>query len=65
MFLFQYTPYFVRVRSGANLNFKLCDTRGLEESQGLDVLECNCLLEGNVPEHYQVILLYKIVSNLL
>ncbi|XP_053399729.1 interferon-induced protein 44-like [Mercenaria mercenaria] len=48
-----YTPYLVRVRSGANLNFKLCDTRGLEESQGLDVLECNYLLDGNVPEYYQ------------
>ncbi|XP_053376755.1 interferon-induced protein 44-like [Mercenaria mercenaria] len=48
-----YTPYLVRVRSGANLNFKLCDTRGLEESQGLDVLECNYLLDGNIPEYYQ------------
>ncbi|XP_045161383.1 interferon-induced protein 44-like [Mercenaria mercenaria] len=48
-----YTPYLVRVRSGANLNFKLCDTRGLEEAQGLDVLECNYLLEGNIPEYYQ------------
>ncbi|XP_053376735.1 interferon-induced protein 44-like [Mercenaria mercenaria] len=48
-----YTPYFVRERSGANQNFLLCDTRGLEEAQGLDVLECNYLLEGNVPEYYQ------------
>ncbi|XP_060585145.1 interferon-induced protein 44-like [Ruditapes philippinarum] len=48
-----YTPYKVKVRSGAPLNFRLCDTRGLEESQGLDVLECNYLLDGNIPNYYQ------------
>ncbi|XP_053391221.1 uncharacterized protein LOC123563585 isoform X3 [Mercenaria mercenaria] len=49
----QYTPYKVKVKSGAPLNFRLCDTRGLEESQGLDVLECNYLLDGNIPNYYQ------------
>ena len=44
----------MRVRSGASLNFRLCDTRGLEESQGLDVLECNYMLDGHVPDFYQV-----------
>ncbi|XP_053391218.1 interferon-induced protein 44-like isoform X1 [Mercenaria mercenaria] len=48
-----YTPYKVKVKSGAPLNFRLCDTRGLEESQGLDVLECNYLLDGNIPNYYQ------------
>ncbi|KAL4224203.1 Interferon-induced protein 44-like [Mactra antiquata] len=48
-----YTPYFVRERSGGNLNFRICDTRGLEDSQGIDVIECNYLLDGHVPEYYQ------------
>ncbi|XP_045161344.2 interferon-induced protein 44-like [Mercenaria mercenaria] len=48
-----YTPYKVKVKSGSPLNFRLCDTRGLEESQGLDVLECNYLLDGNIPSYYQ------------
>jgi hypothetical protein len=52
--LLQYTPYKVKVKSGAPLNFRLCDTRGLEESQGLDVVECNYLLDGNMPNYYQV-----------
>ncbi|XP_060566680.1 interferon-induced protein 44-like [Ruditapes philippinarum] len=48
-----YTQYKVKVKSGAPLNFRLCDTRGLEESQGLDVFECNYLLDGNIPNYYQ------------
>ncbi|KAH3892853.1 hypothetical protein DPMN_016986 [Dreissena polymorpha] len=48
-----YTPYEVKVRSGATLNFRLCDTRGLEVPQGLDILECNYLLHGNIPDHYE------------
>ncbi|XP_053376723.1 interferon-induced protein 44-like [Mercenaria mercenaria] len=48
-----YTPYKVKVKFGATLNFRLCDTRGLEESQGLDVMECNYLLDGNIPNYYQ------------
>ncbi|KAL4224202.1 Interferon induced protein 44 [Mactra antiquata] len=48
-----YTPYFVRERSGGTLNFRICDTRGLEDSQGIDVIECNYLLDGHVPEYYQ------------
>lgn len=56
-FSFKYTPYKVKVRSGTALNFRLCDTRGLEEAQGLDVLECNYLLDGNIPNYYQVLYL--------
>jgi hypothetical protein len=51
------------VRSGATLNFRLCDTRGLEESQGLDVMECNYLLDGNIPNYYQVT--NKIMNDIL
>ncbi|XP_052286647.1 interferon-induced protein 44-like isoform X2 [Dreissena polymorpha] len=48
-----YTPYEVYVRSAASLNFRLCDTRGLEVTQGLESLECNYLLDGNIPDFYQ------------
>ncbi|XP_052213304.1 interferon-induced protein 44-like [Dreissena polymorpha] len=48
-----YNPYAVNMRSGATLNFRLCDTRGLEINQGLDILEFNYLLDGNIPDHYQ------------
>ncbi|XP_053379816.1 interferon-induced protein 44-like [Mercenaria mercenaria] len=48
-----YVPYSVNVPSGGSLNFRLCDTRGLEESHGLDVHECSYLLDGNVPDYYQ------------
>lgn len=46
-----YTQY--TVTSGAALNFRLCDTRGLEETMGIDVLECNYLLDGHVPNYYK------------
>ncbi|KAH3742378.1 hypothetical protein DPMN_049119 [Dreissena polymorpha] len=48
-----YTPYVVKARSGASLNFRFCDTRGLEVTQGLDILECNYLLDGNIPDYYE------------
>ncbi|KAH3825422.1 hypothetical protein DPMN_127297 [Dreissena polymorpha] len=48
-----YTPYEVHVMSGASLNFRLCDTRGLEVTQGLDSVECNYLLDGNISDLYQ------------
>ncbi|KAH3795421.1 interferon-induced protein 44-like [Dreissena polymorpha] len=48
-----YNPYEVNVRSGAKLNFRCCDTRGLEINQGLDILECGYLLNGNIPDYYQ------------
>lgn len=35
------------------LKFRLCDTRGIEENQGIDGTELNYLLEGNVPDGYQ------------
>ncbi|XP_045177429.2 interferon-induced protein 44-like [Mercenaria mercenaria] len=45
-----------RVRGSAMtkpMKFKLCDTRGIEENQGIDGTELNYLLEGNVPNGYQ------------
>ncbi|XP_053388647.1 interferon-induced protein 44-like [Mercenaria mercenaria] len=48
-----YVPYSVNVPSGGSLNFRLCDTRGLEESHGLDVHECSYLLDGNIADYYQ------------
>ena len=40
------------------MKFKLCDTRGLDESQGIDAQELNYLLDGNIPNGYQVITVY-------
>ncbi|KAH3702009.1 interferon-induced protein 44-like [Dreissena polymorpha] len=48
-----YTPYVVNVRSGESLKFRLCDTRGLEVTHDLEILECNYLLDGNIPDFYQ------------
>ncbi|XP_052788189.1 interferon-induced protein 44-like [Mya arenaria] len=48
-----YHPYTIKVRSGGCLNFRLCDTRGLEEELGIDLIQCNHLLDGNLPEFFQ------------
>ncbi|XP_060596285.1 interferon-induced protein 44-like [Ruditapes philippinarum] len=48
-----FVPYSIEISSGATLNFQLCDTRGLEETMGIDVLECNYLLDGNIPYYYE------------
>ena len=40
--------------SGKPLNFRLCDTQGLEESQGIDAHDVAYILDGNVPDGYQV-----------
>ncbi|KAH3817511.1 hypothetical protein DPMN_119049 [Dreissena polymorpha] len=47
------TPHVTKSRSGSALNFRLCDTRGLEATQGLNILECNYLLDGHVPDYYE------------
>lgn len=36
------------------MNFRICDTRGLEEDQGLDGEELGFLLDGHIPDRYQV-----------
>ena len=43
-----------RSASGKPLNFRLCDTQGLEESQGIDAHDVAYILDGNVPDGYQV-----------
>ncbi|XP_053403377.1 interferon-induced protein 44-like [Mercenaria mercenaria] len=35
------------------MKFKLCDTRGIEENQGIDGTELDYLLEGNIPNGYK------------
>ncbi|WAR25380.1 IFI44-like protein [Mya arenaria] len=47
-----YTPYTYRNCSGSSLHLKLCDTPGLEPTQGIDVTDCRFLLNGHVPEFY-------------
>ncbi|XP_045177399.2 interferon-induced protein 44-like isoform X2 [Mercenaria mercenaria] len=50
----KYQMYRVRGSALAKpMKFKLCDTRGIEENQGIDGTELNYLLEGNVPNGYQ------------
>lgn len=36
------------------LRFCLCDTMGLEENQGISVEELAYILDGHVPDGYQV-----------
>ncbi|XP_062610572.1 interferon-induced protein 44-like [Saccostrea cucullata] len=40
--------------SGHNLKIRLCDTRGLEEDFTIDAQEMAYILDGNVPDRYQV-----------
>ncbi|KAJ8309041.1 hypothetical protein KUTeg_013915 [Tegillarca granosa] len=50
-----YRQYQIRNdNNGKPLNFRLCDTRGLEEDQGLDGHEICYLLDGNIPDRYQL-----------
>ncbi|XP_056001626.1 interferon-induced protein 44-like [Ostrea edulis] len=39
--------------SGQYLNLRLCDMRGLEESEGVKTQDIALVLDGNIPEHYQ------------
>ena len=55
----QYRMYQVRARSSAKpLKFRFCDTRGLEESQGIDAHDLTFLLDGNVPDGYHVSVIF-------
>ena len=54
--LLQYQTYQVRNGpSGRPLNFWLCDTRGLEESQGIEAQDVCYILDGHTPDKYVVI----------
>ncbi|XP_052788184.1 interferon-induced protein 44-like [Mya arenaria] len=48
-----YKPFIVRTKKGGRLHFRLCDSPGMEESQGLEAVETNFLLDGHVPEMYE------------
>lgn len=53
--LLQYRTYQVRNGpSGRPLNFRLCDTRGLEESQGIEAQDVCYILDGHTPDKYVV-----------
>ncbi|KAH3776046.1 hypothetical protein DPMN_177459 [Dreissena polymorpha] len=51
-----YTPHSTKSRSGSVLNFRLCDTSGLEVTEGLNgifYIESNYLLNGHIPDYYE------------
>ncbi|KAL5004727.1 hypothetical protein ScPMuIL_018183 [Solemya velum] len=49
-----FRTYQVRMgHQGKPLKFRLCDTRGLEEDQGINQSDISFLLEGNIPDRYQ------------
>ena len=50
----QYTPYLLRGPQGTDLHFLLCDTPGIENTTGLELIEANFLLDGHVPDFHQV-----------
>ena len=44
--------------SGQVMKFRLCDTRGLEDGQGIDANDIAYLLDGNLPDGFHVCLTY-------
>ncbi|KAK3103525.1 hypothetical protein FSP39_019853 [Pinctada imbricata] len=49
----KYRMYTVR-HQGQPLNFRLCDTRGIEDDIGLDSQDICYILDGNISDRYQV-----------
>ncbi|XP_067680289.1 interferon-induced protein 44-like [Haliotis asinina] len=48
-----YRKYKVRSsETGKPLKFRLCDTRGLEEAQGMDATDVVAILDGHLPDKY-------------
>ncbi|XP_078340503.1 interferon-induced protein 44-like [Crassostrea virginica] len=47
--------------SGQTLKLRLCDTRGLEEDSSVDPQDVVYILDGHVPDRYQVHTLYGLV----
>lgn len=45
------------------LNFRICDTRGLSETLGPDVIDINFLLDGHIPDGYVVRNSSRLVRN--
>ncbi|XP_041353064.1 interferon-induced protein 44-like [Gigantopelta aegis] len=49
-----YRVYKIRSQeTGFPLKFRLCDTRGLEEAQGMDSADLLAILDGHLPDRYQ------------
>ena len=44
----------MRSSAGSCLRFLLCDTPGVDETMGLELSEANLLLDGHIPDFYQV-----------
>ena len=61
-FIFQYRQYKIKTSSGNFLNFRLCDTRGFEEEFSMDMQEMSFILDGNIPDRYQVHVLSTFIS---
>ena len=54
-FLWKFRKYAIKDhKSGQNLKLRLCDTRGLEEDSSFDPQDIVYILDGNVPDRYQV-----------
>ncbi|WAR31644.1 IF44L-like protein, partial [Mya arenaria] len=50
-------PYNIRTKKGSDLKMLICDTRGLEENTGVGRIDVNFLVDGHVPDMYEVVLL--------
>ncbi|XP_060558197.1 interferon-induced protein 44-like isoform X1 [Ruditapes philippinarum] len=48
-----YNTYAIKDQSGTDMNFCLCDTRGMEELNGLHHDDCKYLLDGHIKDHYE------------
>ncbi|XP_013395802.1 interferon-induced protein 44-like [Lingula anatina] len=49
----KFRTYEIRATDGTPLKFQLCDTPGLEDGQGLEPVDFQFLLDGNVPDGFQ------------
>lgn len=60
--VYKFTIVFIKYRkynikdysSGKTLKIRLCDTRGIEEDFAVDTQEMAYILNGNIPDRYQV-----------
>lgn len=51
-------------RMGKPLNFRLCDTKGLEKDDGIDPHEFCYILDGNMPDKYMVMKILNLIKYL-
>ena len=53
--LFQFRMYKIKSKGSEHpMKFRLCDTRGLEEGQGLDIVDLVAILDGHIADGYEV-----------